>query len=457
MTFFLFWPDAAELRREGYGSVAHVPCVFNSEWQYEGDVSRYLRERALLEYMPVKEASYRMRAPRYPTEASLRSFGEAITNFLEWCEARQVRWQEVDYTQDLVGRYQKEMLTGAWSVRAKALSASTVNSRINETCRFLSWAAERGLRRPFTVIAGRIFINAPSGMSTHGHKPRQVQQRAGAVRPDPKTLRLPSDIEVEAWHSAVRTERGFTKALICELILKTGIRREEAAQWRIDTLPENRDDWQLSGEYVTVTIKYGTKGSKTADEFGETNIGPSRLILIPLELADRIAEYREVMWPQLRAKYVRAATSTTEKRQRMNNIPRQLFLSDFDGRPLTAKTIYEAWAESSRLPFPGWCPHQGRHYWACKWLLQSINARSKAHVNNISSGLADNGLIGNAMDTIMLQIKPQLGHVSAETSQRYMVWLQRALTLTGLNDDYEKSLEAIALTSFEDSDDRTIK
>ncbi len=38
---------------------------------------------------------------------------------------------------------------------------------------------------------------------------------------------------------------------------------------------------------------------------------------------------------------------------------------------------------------------------------------------------------------------PQLGHVSAETTNTYLGWAHRALTITSLQDDYAAALEAV--------------
>ncbi len=407
--------------------------------------SRYLRDRSSLDHVPSEAGIPTLRSRRFPTAKSLKTYGEALTNFLDWCEARKLPWESVDYQTHLLDRYQVEMARGSWSASNHGLASSTINSRVAEACRFLSWAADRGLRPDFKVNYGSARVYLDSGTSVHGHKSTITKQRIGDVRKDPVTLRLPSDNEVALWHKSLRARHGLTKALVCELILKTGIRREEAAQWRLNTLPEDRSDWRVTGDAVTVLIRHGTKGPKSVDEFGD-EVGPARSILLPLELANRLEEYRHTVRPRLRAKLVRAAPTMVERKMRMKEVPKSLFLSDFDGRPVSASSIYSSWTETSNLPFKGWCPHQGRHYYACKTLLDSFGARMRAAKGTGISDMVRQGFHGTAMDILKIRIQPQLGHLSVEVTQAYLVWVQRALTLTSVSDEYEQSLDSMVST-----------
>ena len=53
------------------------------------------------------------------------------------------------------------------------------------------------------------------------------------------------------------------------------------------------------------------------------------------------------------------------------------------------------------------------------------------------------------MDVLMFEIKPQLGHVSKETSERYIAWILKATTLTNVSDAYEQSLDSMMLTNLD--------
>jgi len=440
---YLFWPAPEHLVAAGFPTIAHVPCIFDSEWRYHEVASRYLRARARSLNNLGGHRRHQNR-PRYPTKKSLRSYGESLVNFLEWCASSSRDWVTLDYTDDLLHGYQADMSTGRWSARRVSLQARTINKRIDEACKFLQWAAGQGLREPFDVPMREVATPAKSSTSTRrGEWVSEV--RVGSVRPDPTTLRIPRDEEVTAWHRSVLVESGPTKALMCELVLETAVRREEAVQWRIDTLPINPDDWNITGDKVMVKIRHGTKGPKRKDESG-AEIGPARDISLPLTLAYALHQYRETVRPKLLAAYVKSASSLEEKRARMKNATQRLFLSDHNGEPVSAQRFYEAWVGASRLPYPGWSPHLGRHWWACKTLLTVCRLRLGVAPGGQVFGETEGVLISSANDAIMLVLGPQMGHISEQTTKMYLVWIQRIFMLATLHDDYEQALESVAKT-----------
>lgn len=437
---FLFWPDPDRLVAKGYASVANVPAIFDSNWKYHEELSRFLRERALAEWTPKVDVGRRAVRKKYLTRDSLKAVGNGLINFLEWCERRGLSWRNLSYTEHLVQGYQAQMLDGAWSVSGEGLKGSTVNQRVLHACNFLQWASDRGLRSSFEVVAAPVRVRADSATSVHGHKGLRAMARAGAVRQAPASLRMPTDEEVAKWLVSVRIERGATKALMCELVLASGMRREEVVQWRVDTLPEDRSDWHVIGDQVEVLIKHGTKGAKQSGPEGLE--GPPRRIALPLTVAERLHHYREFIRPRARAQYVRNANSPEERRSRQREIVRQLFLSDVTGERISHQVLYEAWTAVSALPYKGWSPHTGRDYWACKKMLEAMERRTKAL--GLTLKKAPSGWVSDsAVDTLNLVIRPQLGHLSAETTQRYLVWVERAFTLSSLHGQYEQSLDAL--------------
>ena len=442
----VFWPDTARLEAKGYASVAHVPCIFGANWRYQPEASRYLRERALAEWSFSPQSEHGSLHNKYLTPKSLGAIANALINFLEWCDRRGKDWRLLSYTEDLIRGYQAQMLTGAWSVHGSALKGSTVNQRVSHACNFLCWAADRELRCAFDIITSTVHVRTDSGTQVHRQRTRQVQARVGAVRQDPASLRIPTDQEVIRWLESVRVERGTTKALMCELVLATGIRREELVQWRIDTLPFDRSEWAVIGDQVEVTIKYGTKGPKYPGADGDE--GPPRKIAMPLSVAERLHAYREFARPKARAQYVRNAPSREDRSSRQRRRVKQLFLSDATGEPFSPQVFYEAWTSASALPYKGWSPHTGRNYWACKILLVALERRDKTL--KINQSHASSGWISDSVaDILSLVIRPQLGHFSVETSNRYLVWVERAFTLTSLHGQYEMNLDALLESSVE--------
>ncbi len=51
----LFFPDPSRLAELGYGRVAHVPVLFDSQGRYCREANRYLRSRATLDWHPTMD------------------------------------------------------------------------------------------------------------------------------------------------------------------------------------------------------------------------------------------------------------------------------------------------------------------------------------------------------------------------------------------------------------------
>lgn len=370
---------------------------------------------------------------RFPTPQSLATYGRHLTNFIEWCDARRKSWTALEYAVDIVEGYPADMLAGRWSAAGVELSKKTVNNRVGEACTFLLWAVARSLRPPFKILSYKQSYVSETAVSSIGHEQRDTQARVGRVRPDPMRLTLPESAVVMQWMKSVAVERGATKALMCELILRTGIRREECVQWRLTTLPKTRSDWQQRGRMVTVTVEYGAKGQKTKDAYGDEK-GPARDIELPVELAERLHEYATITRATQRKRYVDLANSAADRRNRFNENPRQLFLSDSTCEPVSAASLYKAWTSVSGM-FKRWSPHLGRHYWACHTLIEETRVQQQI-VRAGASALPTSWIYGTAQDILLMKLQPQLGHISKETSLTYVRWVCRAMGMDVEADDW---------------------
>lgn len=432
------WPILGMMQESDFQHLAKIPFLIAGAKGYHPEASWYLRDRALLVWTP----NNTQHNGRYPTRQSLSTYASSLVDFLDWCDEAKRDWRHVEYTRDLVQGYQVQMESGLWSASGNPLSAQTINMRVSEAMRFLQWAAARSLRKPFEAITVSRKVSLPSHQHAGKNVHKDVEVRAGKVRPAPVTLRLPTKTEVARWLKVVEIEKGETKALMCDLILQTAIRREEACQWRVDTLPESRKDWNVNGDTVTVKIEYGTKGGKTTDSNGE-EIGPSRYITMPMDMAERLDKYRTNVRPINRSIFVKANSSTPAERRELARVnPRQLFLSDSNGKPIQDHTLYDAWTNISYLPFEGWSPHGGRHYWACFTLLAAIRKNAASLGSGLNAATNSNWVIGCANDTMMMRIKPQLGHVNAATTEQYLKWVLNASAQVDLNDGYQAALDA---------------
>ena len=236
---------------------------------------------------------------------------------------------------------------------------------------------------------------------------------------------------------------GSTKGLMCETVLLTAMRREEVACLRTDTLPEHTRDWHISSvdaprqeQRVLVDIKFGTKGPSYGVNHGD-KVGPSRSIWIPLDLAERLHNYREIVRPKALRLFVGKAQGVAEKRKCIAESV-HLFLDDESGVRLTSRGLYNAWT-SVDLPFDGWSPHLGRDWWACSVLWREL--KKHEHFAAFSPGVSAALLESTAMSIIRLQIQPQLGHAQDSTTMIYLQWVADMLGVN-LSIDYEQALDA---------------
>ncbi|MDH2052323.1 hypothetical protein [Achromobacter marplatensis] len=415
----VLFPDADEMDAAGYASLRHVPFFLNDDLSYPEDVNRYIRERALLEWrftdaFPEDQVPTLRRALSYPTTASLRTLAERLKNFLHWCDWRGKDWKTISFLDDIVNGYQLDMLTGRWSAQAQRLRAETINRRVSETVLFLAWTAKRGLREaPLSIPHLRHWASYGEGYS---HRPLSLPKVHDVLR----QFELPKPAIVAAWMKDVTALKGPVKALCCELVLETGIRIEECVQWRADTLPHDRRNWNVRGDTVRVQICAGTKGRRHRPD--DVN-GPPRWISLPITLAEKLDRYRKETRNSQHARWIRSSSTSQERSDRRSTkIPDRLFLGETSNRPFSARMLRSAWTGVPTSP-PGWSPHKGRHYFACMRLLTLTNARFEL-AGTSSRHFNSDWLVGSLTNDIEISLKPALGHISPHTTNKYIQWIQ---------------------------------
>lgn len=159
-----------------------------------------------------------------------------------------------------------------------------------------------------------------------------------------------------------------------------------------------------------------------------------------MSLADRLWHYLEYERPRLMKTYIKSGKTKAEQEARRRNPPTELFLSDFTGAPVSAQKFYDAWVNAPSLPFEGWSPHPGRHYWACKTLLIELE-RMRKQANLMSgSGMPITWITGSATDIIQLIIQPQLGHMDKKTTDMYLGWIRDVYDIVELHNAYALEL-----------------
>lgn len=441
MAWKVAYSDSEVTTRAGFGKVAHLPFILDSRPGYHRLGSRYLIDRGLGLWDPETRGKGVHAAAL--GDITIKNYADWLINFLEWADVRVVRLEVCDYVEHIQRRYQKEMLKGIWSRDGAPLSPTTVNLRVQQACDFLMWMADKGLRKPFDVATEVIFVKARKATSSVGHLKQEKQVRKGKVRQRKRRLRMPTDEQIGTWLGKVYERFGYAKGLMCQTILLTATRREEAASWRVDTLPEEKKDWHIGNldapkaeQRVLLTIRFGTKGPGYGVDHGD-KIGPERDIWIPLEFAERLDDYRKRKDGRNAAlkRWVKSAPTPAEQRKRIVDAV-HLFLDEKTGAPITSKQLYHAWT-GVETPYKGWSPHLGRDWWACTTLWKK--AGKPEPLRSPKSGELDPLLQSTAATVIRLEIQPQLGHADDSTTMIYLQWFMDMLGST-LSIDYEAEL-----------------
>lgn len=423
--FAAIQPQAERLAAMGYPHTAYLPVIMgDGGTRFDVDANEFLYERCLGYWPPAVGGQQPPVTPR-----SQHTYAYALADFLSYAWKRDLDLKTIDYVRHIYGRYQSEMLSGTWSATEIALSPSTVNARVDRACEYLAWLTDKGRRQQFLVPTEERDIHVGSARST-GSATRTVRARKGRARRRRKDLQLPTDQQLGLWLSDLERRHGSAMALACELVLQTAIRKAELIGWRVDTIPRSEAGWVIvnptarpEDQNIVVTIRYGTKGGK----FGEANgdkIGPEREILVPLTLARRLREYHDKA--RRRSLLVlKSAFKGAELARRMSDP--HLFLDERTGLPIGYDRVTNCWRNVDALPFKGWSPHGGRHWWACMKLWRELKLM-EADLKARGEG-AGRSLIAMATDIIRLEIKDQLGHLDLATTQRYIRWVARQLGL----------------------------
>jgi hypothetical protein len=431
--FKLVIPDSVDLAEAGFGKVAHIPAIFDSEPGYAVLPSRFLIDRALGVWDPKWRGA--RSNPHLPSRVSIKNFGYWLCNALEWAEVRSIDLMTCDYTAVLIGRYQQEMLKGIWSLRGEPLAAQTVNARIEAALEFQMWCADKGHREPFLIPTVTRSYTAGYHTNSKSHEAKTVEARKGKVKANKHNLVFPTNDEIKLWRKRVYDQPvvGATHGLMVDHILETAIRREELACWRVDTLPLDPNDWKVVNplqpealQQVSITLEKGTKGRQFyIDEFGD-KVGPRDDIQVPLWLCQKIHAYRGTE-RMLALKHITRGVRNLSKIRTLIDQSVHLYLHPSAGKRYNGDQIYQLW---TKVEGPAhWSPHLGRDWWACQYLWQKMQEHTALikQLQGASKLDADHPLLRALRDTvstvIQLEIKPQLRHVSSATTEIYLQWL----------------------------------
>lgn len=420
-----------EFEPAGFQHISHIPFLLDGNGDFATLPNQFLIDLAL--GMWDMKSRGQLRAGRVPTNQTIKNTAEWLCNALEWADARSLNPVESD-PYPLARRYESEMLSGAWSASGKPLSGGTSNRRVGTLFQFQMWASDKGLRGRIETPSRLNFWQQKAVDRGMKRAPRFASERIGAARESRTTITLPSPAQLEVWKSRLeaRGESGATDRLIAELILSTGIRLQEAAAWRDDTLPLDKSDWEVPNpsapieeQSVLVKLQYGTKGRQYGFSHGD-KIGPGDRIHLPMLMALKLDAYRKNQRvAAIAAALRRSKTLAGQKAIRARLV--HLFLHQDTGARYTAKQIYSFWTRER--PIKGWSPHKARHWWACMHLKKRMSERLEL-IRLSSQALKKNQMppilaatSRDAVSVIELEICPQLRHRSTKTTEAYLRWL----------------------------------
>lgn len=391
----------------------YIPILISEDGSYPLEANTYMVERSCGEWAPGEE-DY----PPIPTLKSRQGIADRLCAFLRYC--RQVPsndWRLMTYAEHLLGEYQPGLLKGTCSASGNTLQPATVNVYLDEATAFLRWAAERGYRGPFKVPRRRVRVRASSGNHSHSNRGKVVFQRHGKMQVigDPLPS-LPTDQEVGRWTNSVRS-RAPVKALLFEFIVRTGARLSEANQLRLACFPdksyEGSERWNprwLKRGCVPVTLRYGVKGGKV--EPASSISTRSRTIEVPIDLADRMWHYKQLIRPTILRRFTRGDRSKDRSDGRF-------WLGESKGQPVSNAMLYKAWTKARHCP-TGWNPHDGRHFFAVEKICEQTRLLMRHHGHHDPSTTSIGWLHGLLAGQVRLILSPLMGHVSENTTMRYL-------------------------------------
>jgi integrase len=405
----IVWPPADFFISRNVPKLQYLPILLGP-CTYPIEPNRYIEERCLGEWAPSIAGD---EDPSVHTVKSRENLARRLCAFFHWLAQDASRdWRTLSY--DDIREYQYGLQLGVASASGRPLSDGTINAYVDEACAYLAWAGERGLRDRFKVPRRRVRIRSASrGRNSFSNRGLSKGARQGAltsVESGPEAL--PKAIEVEKWIGAIK-RRHPIKALIFELMVRTGCRVSESNRLRLGCFPRKavwNPKWLDQG-WVPIRVRYGVKGPKVTPS---SDLGTkSRILQVPIDLAERIEHYLRWVRPNLLAKYHAGGRKDSCRTDR-------LWLGEFTHRPLSYQALYKVWTSKPDCP-EDWHPHAARHFFA----VEKITGVTKSFLE--LNGLTEKIGIGGAgwlhallAGQVRLILSPLLGHADEKTSELYL-------------------------------------
>lgn len=445
MPYYLHTPDPKVFIAANLEDYARVPFLHQTEVGFFALGNRFL--------VALKNGTWAVtrcgikQGGRSKSYQTALTYGRAMVNFLSWCEAAGKALETIDYQLDLVKGYQADIASGAWSRRGLPNQNQTANAYTQIACNFLDWMTEQGLRDSLNVIYVPTQIPYTDKYSGNTRMKTAYVRKGSLNASAPKKISLmPSKAEFNRWKEDFHKLHGDTLLLILDTATDTALRASMLSSLRADDIPDDEALWTLANpesplteQEIIVQLKYGRKGP---DEgfcpLTNDKIASPQELRVPVLLARRLNDYKR--GPRLDA-LERLAASIKNKaaRRRALEASVHMFLDPKTGEHFTAKDIYNAWTHPAlKPPAAHWTVHSARHWWACQAILQHWLKRFSSNPRQLIGDAR--AMLGTLEFIIDFRVRPQLGHVSAATTQIYLRWLRGTL-LSDEHLDFEIDLE----------------
>jgi site-specific recombinase XerD len=403
-----------------------IPFLVSHNWKYLDSESTFIRQKAVGDWTSGsgKPSGYAIKTRL--SENTVRSYSEDLKNFVSYCERRRINVTDLTY-QDLLETYDRDMGTGTWSAAENPLAPETINRRMRIACEFLSWTAEKGIRAEFLIPTKT--VRRTYGGSDN-RRSQEIAQRIGQRRVDSLRLRLPSRLEISAFIEEVRVRHGRARGAAVEFAFASGCRLEEIVLLRTDQVPDpDTVDLDKPGR---IDITYGAKGGRRAGDLSKA--GKMRTARIARADLVKLHNYKQLARKRAIAQFRRLNAGKAD--------PVELFLDERTGSPLSRQALYRAWRRTKTRPVEGKGVHTARHCFACYLILDVLEAEA-AIVKLTLEQFPQSMLRSRVEDLIATHVRPVLGHVSSETTERYLDWLIDEIWIAPVRTAYSLKLDSL--------------
>lgn len=162
---------------------------------------------------------------RVESRKSWITYGQALYQFLGWCEVNNIDWRDVGNEREAT--ILAEFRDWNLSLEGGSISAATINARLRLICGYYRYAEKRGWVATVPYGMETITVKKPKGFLAHVDASGGRRTTQDVVLKQPRTL-----IKVLSKHQSIELLAAIhnpTHRLIVRLALTTGLRREELA------------------------------------------------------------------------------------------------------------------------------------------------------------------------------------------------------------------------------------